>query len=47
MYGHTHKAGQRLEWPDGGCYMKQTVVLVEMWELIADEIREAQREQRN
>jgi len=47
MYAHTHADGKRIEWPDGGCYLKQVQLLVDIWELIAGEIREYRREQRD
>lgn len=43
MYVHTHSEGRRIEWPDGGCYLEQKHVLVEIWEMIAEEIRMASK----
>ena len=47
MYAHTHHGAVRIEWPDGGCYLKQYAILVAVWSIIKDEIRAAQNEQRN
>lgn len=46
MYAHTHNGEGRIEWPDGGCYLKQVHLLIEVWELLAAEIRTA-NEQRH
>lgn len=42
-YHHTHSDGKRLEWPDGGSYADQLNVTIELWELIADELRLARK----
>lgn len=47
MYIHTHTGLERTEWPDGGCYLAQAQIVVEVWELIANEMRSIQREQRH
>lgn len=47
MYAHTHNGLERVAWPDGGCYLEQLQIVVEIWELIANEIRSVQREQRH
>jgi hypothetical protein len=38
MYIHTHKSGTRLEWPDGGSYLGQLALVIEVWEILEDEI---------
>lgn len=48
MYAHTHDKGQRIEWPDGGSYLKQPAILVEIWDVIAEELQGVRNErQRN
>lgn len=39
MYEHTHNGFERIEWPDGGCYMKQEHLLVEVFDLVRVELR--------
>ena len=39
MYRHTHhKDGTRLEWADGGSYFSQTVLMIEVINIISEEI---------
>lgn len=47
MFAHTHEGTSRTEWPDGGSYLSQLVLVVEMWELITVEIKEYRNEQRS
>lgn len=49
MYIRTHDGNRRIEWPDGLPYLKQVNIVVELWDIIADELREYRRrnEQRN
>lgn len=46
MYAHTHNREGRIEWPDGGCYLKQAHLLIDVWEILATEIKAA-NEQRH
>ena len=43
MYAHTHTRTERIEWPDGGCYLRQEQLLIDVWELLTSEIREASK----
>lgn len=38
MYHHTHNGLERIEWPDGGCYMEQPLLLVEVCDIIGEEV---------
>lgn len=42
MYRHTHNGIARIEWPDGGSYLNQLQLLVQIWEVITNEMRKAQ-----
>jgi hypothetical protein len=43
-FRHTHdNKRRRIEWPDGECYAEQSLVQIEMWELIEDEWRVMER----
>ena len=43
MYKHTHTRTERIEWPNGGCYMGQEQLLIDVWELLTSEIRGASK----
>lgn len=45
MYTHTHNGMDRIDFPDGGCYLDQAVILLEVWEIIHSEIAKYRREQ--
>lgn len=47
IYDHTHHDTVRCEWPDGGSFLSQEYVMIEVWELITDEIRKYRNEQRH
>jgi hypothetical protein len=44
MYANTHNKNGRIEWPDGGCYLKQLYVVLEVWAIIAGEINNFRKE---
>lgn len=44
MYANTHAGTERLEWPDGGSYLSQMVVMVQVFGVIRDEIVKYRRE---
>jgi hypothetical protein len=44
MYEHTHNGFVRTEWPDGGCYLKQKQITVDVFDLIQAEMRVYQKE---
>lgn len=46
MYCHTHPGNRRIEWPDGGCYMQQEQILIEVFEIISGVVSDYQKEQR-
>lgn len=46
MYRHTHPGNRRIEWPDGGCYMAQEHLLVDVFELISGVVADYHKEQR-
>jgi hypothetical protein len=44
MYMHTHPKLQRIEWPDGGCYLQQLQITVDVFELIEAEVNQFLKE---
>ena len=44
MYDNTHHQGQRIEWPEGGVYMQQLVLVVEVWELLSEVLRQYRKQ---
>jgi len=45
MYAGTHNKNGRIEWPDGGCYLEQTAMLLEVWAIIGSELALYAKEQ--
>lgn len=47
MYRYAHNGTQRIDWPDGGCYLQQPAVLLEVWRHIEVEIAAYRKEKEN
>jgi hypothetical protein len=46
IYANTHDGLRRIEWPDGGYYQIQLQIVVEIFSIIRETIRDYQDEKR-
>lgn len=45
MHQHTHNRNGRIEWPDGGCYLDQPYIVIEVWSIISEQLEKYRAEQ--